>query len=187
MKPLLSIILIALGLQLAAQGDKYANTYVCTKGKIHFFSATPLEDIEATSNSTVCVVNTQTKKVYVKVQQTTFTFKDKLMQEHFNENYMESEKFPAAVLDMVITDNIDFTKDGVYDITLKGTLEMHGVKNEREIKGKLTIKNGVPVLATAVFDVKLVDHGIKIPSAVAMNIAESVKVDVDFALEKYQK
>ena len=187
MRIIMGFLLAALALNVSAQADKYANTFVCTKGKIHFFSATSMEDIEATSNSTVCVVNTQTKKVYAKVQQTSFLFKDKLMQDHYNENYMESDKFPTSVLDMVITDNIDFTKDGVYDITLHGTLEMHGVKHERDIKGKLTIKNGEPVLATAVYDVKLADHGIKIPSVVSVNIAESVKVDVDFALTKYQK
>ena len=186
MKATLSFLFIAFTIQLSAQ-DKYANTYACTKGKIHFFSSSPLEDIEATSNVAVCVVNTQTKKVYAKVQQTSFVFKDKLMQEHFNENYMESDKFPSSVLDMAIAEDIDFTKDGVYDVTLKGTLEMHGVKKEREIKGKLTIKNGVPSQATAAFDVKLVDHGIKVPKAVVMNIAEVVKVDVDFALEKYEK
>lgn len=187
MKNTLGIFLVLLALQLSAQGDKYANTYVCTKGKVHFFSSSPLEDIEATSNTTVCVINTQTKKVYAKLQQSSFVFKDKLMQEHFNENYMESDKYPSSVLDMIIVDAIDFTKDGVYDVTLKGTLEMHGVKQEREIKGKLTIKNGVPAQATAAFEVKLVDHGIKIPKAVLMNIAEVIKVDVDFALEKYQK
>lgn len=187
MKTTLAIILTVLCLAVSAQDDKYANTYVCTKGKIHFFSASPLEDIEATSNVAVCVVNTQTKKVYAKVQQTSFVFKDKLMQEHYNENYMESDKFPSSVLDMTIVEDIDLTKDGTYDVTLKGTVEMHGVKKEREIKGKLTIKNGVPYQATATFDVQLADHDIKIPKAVTMNIAESVKTDVDFILEKYKK
>ena len=187
MKTLAVSFLMFLALHAGAQTDKYANTYACTKGKIHFFSSSPLEDIEATSNVAVCVVNTQTKKVYAKVAQTSFVFKDKLMQEHFNENYMESDKFPSSVLDMLITDDIDLTKDGVYDITLKGTLEMHGVKKEREIKGKLTIKDGAPSLATAKFDVKLDDHGIKVPKAVTMNIAEVVKTDVEFALVKYQK
>ena len=109
------------------------------------------------------------------------------MQEHFNENYLESDEFPTAVLDMVIAENLDFTKDGSYDVTLTGTLDMHGVKQPREIKGKLTIKNGAPVNATADFEVKLVDHKIKIPKAVIMNIAEKIKVDVDFTFEKYQK
>ena len=86
------------------------------------------------------------------------------MEEHFNENYMESDKYEYSSLDGVIVENIDFTKDGVYDVTIKGTLEIHGVKVEREIKGKLTIKNGVPVNGTAKFDIKLADHKIKIPS-----------------------
>jgi polyisoprenoid-binding protein YceI len=134
-----------------------------------------------------CVLNTKTKKVYSKIKQTSFVFKDRLMQDHFNENYMETEKFPVAILDMVIVEDLDFTKDGTYDITLKGTLEMHGVKKEREIKGKLTIKNGQPVNATAEFMVKLADHQIKIPSIVGANIAEEVKVSVDYNFEKFHK
>ena len=128
MKTIITSVLTFLSVVLFAQADKYANTYACTNGKIHFFSASPLEDIEATSKVAVCVLNTQTKKVYSKVAQTSFVFKDGLMQEHFNENYMESDKFPSSVLDMLIVEDIDFAKDGVYDITLKGTLEMHGVK-----------------------------------------------------------
>jgi polyisoprenoid-binding protein YceI len=181
-------ILMTAGAFLAnAQDDKYADTYACMKGMVHFFSATAMENIDATTNTAVCVLNTKTKKVFCKLKQSSFTFKDKLMQEHFNENYMESDKFPVAQLDMMIVEDIDFTKDGVYDVTLKGTIEMHGVKKEREIKGKLTVKNGQPVSATAVFMVKLADHGIKIPSIVGANIAEDVKTDVDFAFEKFHK
>ena len=181
---LLLLVFVLVGyLPAVAQDD---NVYVCTKGKIHFFSSTSMEDIEATSNSAVCVINTQTKKVFAKIQQSGFVFKDKLMQEHFNENYMESEKYPYGVLDMVL-DNVDFSKDGTFDITLKGTLEMHGAKYQREIKGKLVIKNGQPVNATAVFMVKLADHKMKIPSIVGANIAEDMKVDIDFNFEKYKK
>ncbi len=187
MKPTLFVLLISLTTQAFAQTDKAGSAYFTKKGKIHFFSASPLEDIEATSETATVVLNTADKSVSAKITQTSFVFKDKLMQEHFNENYMESDKYPYSVLSMVIVENIDFTKDGVYDVTLRGTLEMHGVKQQRDIKGKLTIQNGQPVRATATFDVKLVDHKIKIPKAVIMNIAEVIKVDVDFALEKYQK
>ncbi len=180
-------LLLAGFLKGNAQEDKFADTYACLKGMIHFFSATSMENIDATSNSALCILNTKTKKVSCQVKQTSFTFKDKLMQEHFNENYMESDKFPKAQLDMVIVENLDFTKDGTYDITLKGTLEMHGVKKDREIKGKLTIKNGQPVSATAEFMVKLADHGIKIPSIVGANIAEDVKTNIEFAFEKFHK
>jgi hypothetical protein len=180
-------IFFLLAILFSAAQDKYANTYVCSDGKIHFFSSSPIEDIEATSKKAICVINTENKKVYAKVPMKTFEFKDKLMQEHFNENYIESDKYPVAVLDMVIAEDIGFAKDGIYDITLKGTFEVHGVKQDREIKGKLTVKNAMPSAAVASFDVKLVDHKIKIPKAVVMNIAEIIKVDVDFAFVKYQK
>lgn len=180
------IMLLALSVQLFAQNN--SNAYVCNKtGKIHFFSASPLEDIEATSNEASLVLYTNDKSIGAKIPVTSFVFKDKLMQEHFNENYLETDKYPISTLKMVIVENIDFTKDGVYDITLRGTLEMHGVKHDRDIKGKLYIKGGQPVRATATFDVQLVDHKIKIPKAVVMNIAEVIKVDVDFALTKYTK
>ena len=109
------------------------------------------------------------------------------MQEHFNENYMESDKYEYSGLDAVIVENIDFTKDGVYDVTIIGTLDIHGVKVQRDIKGKLTIKGGVPVNGTAKFEVKLADHKIKIPSLLGSNIAEVIPVDVDFNYEKYEK
>lgn len=169
------------------QGDRYANTYITKTGKIHFFSATPVENIEATSNAALCVYNTETMKVSAKVKMESFHFEKKLMEEHFNENYVESEKYPYAILDGVITDKVDFTKEGVHNVTLHGTFEVHGVKRERDIKAVLSVKNGMPAMATAKFDVKLADHNIKIPKAVVMNIAEVIAVDLEFRFEKYQK
>jgi len=164
-----------------------AQQYVAKTGKLHFFSKTSMENIEATSNNAVCALNVSSKKVVVKVRNTSFKFKDGLMQEHFNENYMESDKYEFSSLDAVIQENIDFTKDGTYDVTLKGTFDIHGVKAEKEVKGKLVIQNGAPVNATAKFDVKLADHKIKIPSLLGANIAEIIPVDVDFNFEKYEK
>lgn len=188
MKPsLLSFLLLALHLCSSAQADRFANIYSTSNGTIHFFASTPVEDIEATSKNVACVINTETKKVSAKVRMTTFDFPQKLMQEHFNENYAESEKYPHATLEAVIISDIDFTKDGTYDVVLKGTLDLHGVKQEREIKGQLTIQNGQPKKAVAVFDIKLEDHKIKIPKAVIAKIAEVVRVDIDFTFEKYKK
>ncbi len=164
-----------------------AQQYVDKKGIVHFFSAATVENIEATTHSAVCALNTTTKRVVAKIPVTSFTFKDKLMQEHFNENYLESDKYPYASLDGVIAENIDFTKDGVYDVTIKGTFDIHNVKVPKEVKGKLTIANGVPVSATAKFDIKLADHNIKIPSLLGSNIAESEAVDAQFTYEKYEK
>lgn len=186
-KSVLSFIGLIAAIMLQAQTDKYANTYVTSLSKIHFFSATPIEDIEATSKKAFCAIDTKSKKVKCVVNMNTFEFPKKLMEEHFNENYVESDVYPQGILDAVIVEPIDFTKDGIYDVTLKGTFEVHGVKQEREIKGKLVIKNGQPASATATFVVKLADHKIKIPKAVVTNIAEEIKIDVDFTFSKYTK
>ena len=187
MKKILSIILMAVSIAAFAGTDKFADSYICDNGMAHFFASTPFENISPISNTAVCVLNTKTKKVVAKVRMTSFVFANGLMQEHFNENYIESEKFPYGILDAEIVENLDYTKDGVYDVTLKGTLDVHGVKKDRDIKGKLTIKNGQPFSATADFEVKLVDHNIKIPTAVIAKIAEVVKVDVSFNFKKYEK
>lgn len=181
------LLLLASLVSTAQKDNKYDKAYVCTKGKVHFFASTPFEDVEATSTTAVCVLNTETQKVSAKVQMASFVFPKALMQEHFNENYIESDRYPFAVLDGVITDNIDFTKDGTYNVNIKATFEVHGVKKARDIKGVVVIKNGQPYSATASFDVALVDHNIKIPTAVIAKIAEVVKVDVTFMFEKYLK
>jgi len=165
----------------------HAQQFVDKAGKAHFFSSNTMENIEATTTSAVAVLNTTSKKIIVKIRNAGFKFKDGLMQEHFNENYIESDKYEYSSLDAVIVEAIDFTKDGVYDVTLKGTLDIHGTKVEREIKGKLTVQNGVPTIGTAKFDVKLADHKIKIPSLLGANIAEIIPVDVEFHFEKYEK
>ena len=163
--------------------------FLSRAGHIWFYSKTPVETIEAHNYQVASFLDVTKGTIAFEVLNKSFKFERALMEEHFNENYMESEKFPKATFKGQITNlkDINFSKDGVYDITLKGTLDMHGVKAAREIKGKLIIKNGAPVKATATFDVKLVDHKIKIPKAVVMNIAEVIAVDVDFALERYQK
>lgn len=178
-------LIIILALFIAYTAD--AQQFVDKAGKVHFFSKTSMENIEATSSNAVCALNTTTKKIIVKIRNNGFKFKDGLMQEHFNENYMESDKYEYSSLDAVIVEPIDFTKDGVYDVTLKGTFDIHGTKVDREIKGKLTVQNGAPTIGTAKFDVKLADHKIKIPSLLGSNIAEVIPVDVEFHFEKYEK
>ncbi len=179
MKTILSVILLAISL-----GQLKAQVFVSPQGKVHFHSNTPLEDIDATSSEGSCLINTATKHVTAKVEMKSFVFPKPLMQEHFNENYVESDKFPNAVLEADIASPVDFKKDGTYKVTLKGTFEIHGVKKPYTIPGTLIVKGGVPYGATAAFDVKLADHNIKIPTAVIMKIAEVIKVDVNFIFNK---
>lgn len=108
------------------------------------------------------------------------------MQEHFNTDYMESDKYPKATFKGKIQEHIDVTKDGTYPVNAVGELEVHGVKQQRSIPGKMTVVNGT-VKMTSEFMVKCADHHIEIPRLVFHNIAESIKVTVNAAYTAYNK
>jgi polyisoprenoid-binding protein YceI len=181
MKISLIILLTAISLSVNAQ-----DVYLDTKGTTSFFASTPLEDIDATSDQTVGAINAKTKDVYFKVKMETFVFRRSLMQEHFNENYMESEKYPYGTFKGTIDQDIDLTKDGTYQVTVTGDLTVHGVAQHRTIPGTLVIK-GKSIDVTTEFDVKVADHKIDIPTVVAQKIAEVVKVKIHSVLTPSSK
>ena len=100
-----------------------------------------------------------------------------MMQEHFNEDYIESDKFPKATLNGDIIGDFDIKNDGSYPVTVKGVLKIHGVEKNREIKGQILVKDG-KVSVEAKFAIQVADHGIKIPSIKIKSIAEVVEVTV---------
>nr|WP_276898743.1 YceI family protein [Pedobacter kyonggii] len=140
-----------------------------------FFSSTPVEDIDALSKTGASALNIKTNEIIFKINNTSFQFKKKLMQEHFNENYIESDKYPTSDFKGKIIEQIDFSKPGTYPITVKGNLQIHGVTKEYQVKGSLVI-TADEVKATSAFNVKVADHGIKIPTIVFKQIAEIVLV-----------
>lgn len=148
-------------------------------GAINFFSSAPLEDIEAKNAKAISLINTRNNEVAVRVPIKQFQFRNRLMQEHFNENYMESEKYPHATFKGKINEVIDFQKAGTYDVSATGVLNIHGVSKERTLKGKLKIDNSGMTLETK-FDVLLADHKIKIPQVVFNKIAEKIAVSSSF-------
>ncbi|PUZ27741.1 YceI-like domain-containing protein [Chitinophaga costaii] len=144
---------------------------------VSFFSSTPLEDIKAQTMQAFTTLNVKTKEIYFKVPVNSFAFKYKLMKDHFNDSYLESGKYPAAEFKGVIITAADLSKDGKYAVVVKGDLLLHGVSRPYEEKGTLQIK-GTEVISDANFQIKLVDHSIKIPSLMLENIAEVVDVTV---------
>ena len=106
------------------------------------------------------------------------SFDQELMKEHFNENYLESEKYKSATYKGQINEKVNLKKPGVYEVSVTGLLSIHGVEQNRTISGTVTvIKNQLRVQTK--FNVKLVDHDIKIPTIVFQNIAEVIDVTVD--------
>jgi hypothetical protein len=149
---------------------------MCKNGEVTFFSKSTIENVDATSKSMNSFLNITTGEIAFVVPMTSFKFKKALMQEHFNEKYVESDKYPYGAYKGTINEKIDYTKDGEYDITSKGTLTIHAVPKERTDKGKLTIKNGV-ISIQSEFYVAIKDHKIEIPKLVIENVADTVKVN----------
>ncbi len=155
-----------------------------TTSKISFLSDAPLEDIYAESKKSKSVFNATEKKIVVLMKPNTFVFKNPMMQEHFNEDYIESDKFPKATLNGDIIGDFDITNDGSYPVTVKGELKIHGVEKYREIKGEILVKGG-KVSVEAKFAIQVADHGIKIPSMKIKSIAEVVEVTVSVEYQEF--
>ena len=151
--------------------------YISKNAAVSFFSSTVVEDIEGKSNTASSVLDLKSRNLIFKVANTSFQFKKKLMQEHFNENYIESDKYQFSTFKGKITGDADLTKDGSYNITIEGTLDLHGVTKAYQSKATFIVSKGT-ITAKTVFKVKIEDHQIKVPSIVFKNIAEFVEVRV---------
>lgn len=158
--------------------------YVCKNASITLFSSAPIEDIKAVSSTGASVYNAATGELDFSVAIRSFQFEKSLMQEHFNSEYMESDKFPKATFKGKINEAVDATKDGTYPITVTGDLTVHGVTQKRTINGKLNVKGGV-VSMTSMFMVKCADHNVSIPTIVFHHIAESIQVNVSAVYSAY--
>lgn len=163
-----------------------AQIYIAKTCEISFFSASPLENIEAINKASKPLINTASNDVQIKIVISAFQFEKPLMQEHFNENYMESEKIPNAFFKGKINEKIDWTADGEHKVTVTGKLTIHGVDKDRTIDGTVSIK-GKQVTISSKFNVHIADHGVKVPSLYIQNIAEDVQVKLNAVLEPYKK
>lgn len=155
-----------------------AQKYTLEKSVITFFSDAAVEDITATNMKTVSVFNIQTMEIAFSVPINEFQFEKKLMQEHFNEKYMESEKFPKSTFSGTVSGFNNSTK-GVQQAKATGKLTIHGVTRTIDIPGTAEVQ-GDKIVLKAKFIAKLADYKIKIPQILWQNIAEQVEVTVDF-------
>ena len=170
----LTAITLLIGLTANAQ-----TKYFTKKGKISFMSETPIgEGVEATNNRVASVLEIESGKIEFSVLISGFEFEKALMQEHFNENYMESKQFPKATFKGVITNlkEVDFKKDGIYPVNLKGDMTLHGVTKPITEKGTITVKNG-KISATAGITLALADYKIKAPK-----VDQEIKTKIEIAL-----
>jgi len=152
------------------------------KGTVDFISDAPLELIKAKSAKLSGAINTTDKSFLFSIPMNTFQgFNSELQRSHFNENYVESTKYPKTTFEGKIIEDIDFSKPGTYQIRAKGNLLIHGIKQQRIIKSTLTITKGSLKIKSS-FTVPLVDHQIQIPTIVKQKIAEEIFVNIAIEL-----
>ncbi|MFZ4399791.1 MAG: YceI family protein [Bacteroidales bacterium] len=163
----------------------FAQKYITKNGKIDFYSDAPMEKIEAKNNQVKAALDASNGDIVFQVLITSFEFKQALMQEHFNENYMESPKFPNSIFKGKIINlkEINFSKNGKYNAVIEGELTIHGVTKKVKQSGSIEIKD-TKVIANCKFNLAVKDYNINIPSAVAGKIAEKVQVTVDVTMDQ---
>lgn len=161
-------------------GQAFAQKYVSRNANVSFFSKTPMENIEAHNRQGTTVIDFEKNEMVFTVLMKSFEFDKALMQEHFNEKYVESAKYPKGTFKGKFTPkgNINLSADGTYPVTVEGTMEIKGKTNPVKAEGIFIIKDG-RLRGTSEFHIVLADYDIRIPGAVRDNIAEKVHVTVE--------
>lgn len=156
--------------QALAQG-----VFISSNAEVSFYSYAPLEDITATSKSVNSMFNTRNNEIAFTIPMQSFKFEKSLMQEHFNEKYVESDKFPMATYTGKIVEQLDYSIDGTFNVTTSGELTIHGVGRNVVEKGTLIIKND-SIQLDAQFRIAVENYKIAIPKLLFRNIADTVDV-----------
>lgn len=183
LKKILLPALMMIGLQASCQP-----VYISKTNKTTFFAGTPVEDIDATNTKALSFLNVTTGEITIAIPIKEFHFRRSLMEEHFNENYMDSEKYPKAEFKGKINDiqKYDLKTNGTYQVTVTGTLTIHGVAKPRTLDVTVHSTDG-KLEGETKFKVLLVDHSIERPKILWEKIAENVEVTATFNYEPYQK
>lgn len=173
---MLKNIIIGVFFLLVANVAK-AQVYGTRNGVIQFVSKTPLENIEAVNSQVNSVIDFNEKKIAFSLLMKGFLFERDLQQQHFNENYAESDKFPKSNFNGSISGDVDLKKDGVYTVKVKGMLTIHGVSQLVEVPATIQVA-GNKVIGKCTFNIKPEDYKISIPSVVRDKIAKEVQIKV---------
>ena len=177
-------LIIALALLFTVTVSFGQDRFYTKTGKITFYSKAPLEDIEGKNKTVTAVLDSKSGAMQFAVQMKGFEFEKQLMEQHFNENYVESDKYPKAEFKGAISNNADinYSKDGTYTAKIKGKLTIHGITKDVETTGTLKI-NGGKIDANSTFNVLISDYNIKIPAVVKDKVSNTIKITVDCDLE----
>jgi len=179
-------ILAAALMLLTYTGVQAQGKIFTREGRVTFLSDAPMEKIAGLNKKVTSIIDTQTGQMEFSILMKAFEFEKALMQEHFNENYVESDKYPKAVFKGTIMNNstVKWGTDGVYPVKVKGQMILHGVTREFDTDGTITVKDG-KASANSKFNLLLADYKIEIPKLVKDKVSESVAVEVSMNYEPF--
>ena len=172
------LLIFVVGINVAGFSQKYN----AEKTSVIFFSDAVLEDIKAENKKSSSIFNASTGDIAFSIPMKEFKFAKSLMQQHFNEKYVDSEKFPKSTFQGKI---IGFNPDakGPQEVKAQGKMTIHGVTKDIDIPGTIEVK-GKQLLMKSKFMVKVADYEITVPQLVFQNIAEEVEVTIDFTYKQ---
>lgn len=180
-------LLFAIALTITASATFGQTRFLTKNGKIYFDATTPSspEKIDGTNDKATSVIDASTGAIEFALLMKAFSFEKALMQEHFNENYVESDKFPKASFKGTVTNmsSITLSKDGTYPATVKGQMTLHGETKEVTANGTITVKGGAITAAKSEFKLLLSDYKVDVPSVVADKVAKEAKITVDLSFQ----
>ncbi len=179
------IFILAISLALFST-TLLAQNFSTRKGFVSFTSDASEENINASNNDVAAVLNPVDGKGQFIIPIKSFKFKKALMQEHFNENYMDSDKYPKATYKYTVTDikNVNFAKPGKYKVNTQGTMTIKQTTKNIEVPGYIIVNENGSISIQTEFNIVLADYGVEIPKLVEKKIAKQVKIKVDTALNK---
>ena len=162
-----------------------SQVYYTKNGSVSFFSKSLLQDIEADNNQVISVLNIQSGELQFSLLNDAFHFPKAKMEEDFNENYMESNKYPRSSFKGIVTNisTVDFKKEGTYPVFVKGDLTIHGITKNITTNGSIIISKGT-ISANSSFTVLVKDYDIQIPSIVSNKIAERIQIKVNCSYQE---
>lgn len=181
----MKITYIILSLFFCSSISQAQGRYLTKQGHVSFFSNTPVEDIKAENNQVLSVLDSGNGKIVISILMKSFMFEKSLMQEHFNENYVESNQFPKTTFKGDIQD-FGNLKKGKHHVLIHGDLTIHGVTQKATIES-VFVKSENKITLTGQFHIKILNFGIDIPSAVANNIAKDVAISFELNHKPYKK
>lgn len=180
----ISLLFATVALSLFASAQ---TKYMTRNARVYFNASSPLEKIDAVNDKAISVVDFSTGQIEFGILLKAFLFERALMQEHFNENYVESDKFPKATFKGTIADinSVNISKDGTYPVKVSGKLTLHGVTKDIAATATFIVKNGA-LSATSDFNIECADYNIEIPGLVKDKIAKTISINIQANYEQFK-